>query len=125
MIEIGAADKLLVFQKAYPLAIDIHRLTQDFPRNEQYGGVADQLRRSSKSVCANLVEGAGRQALGHRADFRRFVVIAMGSADETRLWLRFASDLGFLEQDQAEALLRAYVEISKMLSGLSAALSKN
>jgi four helix bundle protein len=51
-----------VFRRAYALSLDVHRATQDFPRTEQYGGVAEQLRRASKSICALLVEGeVGRQ----------------------------------------------------------------
>jgi four helix bundle protein len=66
---------------------------QEFPRTEQYGGVADQLRRSSKSVCALLAEGAGRQ-VGSDPEFRRFVRMALGSAEEVKLWCCYARDLG-------------------------------
>ncbi len=48
-----------------------------------------------KSVCALLVEGAGRQP-GSDAEFRRYVTMAMGSADEARLWCRYAADLGYV-----------------------------
>ena len=56
-----AADawKLTVFQRAYALSLELHRASLGWPRVEQqYGGVADQLRRASKAVCALLVEGA-------------------------------------------------------------------
>ena len=91
-----------VFRRAYVLSLDVHRATQEFPKSEQYGGVADQLRRSSKSICALLVEGAGRQA-NSDAEFRRYVVMALGSADEAKLWCAYARDLGFAEARTAGA----------------------
>ncbi|MEQ1489602.1 MAG: four helix bundle protein [Terricaulis sp.] len=93
---------LLVFQKAYTAALEAHRIAQAFPKHEQYE-LASQLRRSSKSICANLAEGRARQQ-GSTADFRRFVLIALGSADESALWCRFAKDLGYLDEDQYEQL---------------------
>ncbi len=51
---------LLVFQKAYAAALEAHRIAQTFPKHEQYE-LASQLRRSSKSICANLAEGRARQ----------------------------------------------------------------
>ena len=85
-----------VFRRAYALSLDIHRASLVFPKVEQYGGVADQLRRASKSVCALLAEGAGRQT-GSEAEFRRYVVMAVGSAEECKLWCRYVADLGYAD----------------------------
>ncbi len=76
---------LEVFRRAYAVSLDIHRATLGFPKIEQYGGVAEQLRRSSKSVCALLTEGAGRQQAGNDIEFRRYVRMALGSAEESKL----------------------------------------
>src|SRR5579863_6936088 len=57
----GDVWKLKVFQRAYELSLELHRASLGWPKVEQYGGIADQLRRSSKAVCALMVEGAGRQ----------------------------------------------------------------
>jgi four helix bundle protein len=70
-----------VFGKAYRAALETHKLTLSFPKHEQFE-LASQLRRSSKSICANLAEGRARQQ-GSSAEFRRFVLIALGSTDET------------------------------------------
>jgi four helix bundle protein len=91
-----------VFQKAYDAALHVHRLAQDFPRHEQFE-LASQLRRSSKSICANLAEGRVTQQ-GSSAEFRRFVLMALGSADETILWCRFAKDLGYLSSSEHERI---------------------
>jgi four helix bundle protein len=96
------AEDLDVFRKAYALSLDVHRASLDFPRIEQYGGLADQLRRASKSVCAAIVEGQGRQSASAR-EFGRYLVMAVGSAEETRLWLRYAVDLGYLDTARGEA----------------------
>ena len=109
-----------VFRKAYQAALDVHKLSQSFPRHEQYE-LASQLRRSSKSICANLAEGRAKQQ-GSRAEFRRFVLIALGSADETILWCRFAKDLGYVDPSEHKSLGERYSEIARMLNGLATKL---
>ena len=113
---------LEVFQRAYRLSLELHRASLGWPRVEQYGGVADQLRRASKSVCALLVEGAGRQAASD-GEFRRYVIMAIGSADEARLWCRYAADLGFVSQETAGDWQSELSEIARMLHGLRRAHS--
>ena len=107
-----------VFRRAYGVSLEVHRASQAFPKIEQYGGIADQLRRSSKSVCALLTEGAGRQQAGSDVEFRRYVRMALGSAEEARLWCRYAEDLGYVGADQARSWHDAYGEIGRMLNGL-------
>jgi four helix bundle protein len=79
----SAFEDLAVFRRAYALSLAVHRKSLDFPAIEQRG-LADQVRRASKSICANLAEGWGRRGFAP-ADFRRFVVMAVGSADEMRV----------------------------------------
>jgi four helix bundle protein len=112
--------ELQVFRRAYEAALEAHRFALTFPKYEQYD-LASQLRRSSKSICANLMEGRGRQQ-GSSAEFRRFVLMALGSADESSLWCRFALDLGYLQREEAERLQNEFREIAKMLNALAAKL---
>ncbi len=107
-----------MFRRAYELSLVVHRQTLTFPKIEQYGGLADQLRRSSKSICALFAEGLGRQR-GSKVEFRRYLVMAIGSADETQLWCRYASDLGYVEQSVAQAWAREYSEIARMMQALA------
>ena len=116
--------ELQVFRRAYVLSLEVHKASLGFPRVEQFGGIADQLRRSSRSICSNLVEGSGRQAVSN-VEFRRFVRVAIGSADESRLWCEYARDLGYLPPATAEAWVEAFGEIARMLSGLRRHLSEN
>ncbi len=112
---------LEVFRRAYELSLVVHRASLGFGKIEQYGGIADQLRRSSKSICALLAEGSGRQR-GSEAEFRRYVIMALGSADECKLWCCYARDLGYAEGDAA-AWITEFSEISRMLQGLVKHLS--
>ena len=115
----GNVDDLEVFRRAYALSLELHRASLGWPKVEQYGGIAGQLRRSSKSVCALLMEGGGRLRRS-RTEFERYLVMALGSADETRLWCRYAEDLGYVAHEQAAAWRTSYEEIARMLQGLLA-----
>jgi four helix bundle protein len=119
----GDAWKLKVFQRAYRLSLELHRVSLSWPRVEQYGGVADQMRRASKSVCALLVEGAGRQP-GSDVEFRRYLSMAIGSADEARLWCDYAADLEYVDRAQALAWQDELSQIARMLHGLRNNLSE-
>jgi four helix bundle protein len=104
------------FQKAYRISLDVHRRSLDFPPIEQYA-LGDQVRRASKGICANLAEGLGRQAAS-KAEFKRFVMMAMGSADEMRIWCRYCLDLGYIDEATWQAWRKEYREIAKMLQVL-------
>ncbi len=82
-------EDLEVFRRAYRLSLEVHRMSLEFPRIEQFA-LADQMRRASKSICANLAEGFGSQRQS-RTEFRRFVVMAIGSADEMQVWTIYCS----------------------------------
>ena len=70
-------------------------MSLEFPRIEQFA-LADQVRRASKSICANLAEGFGRQRLS-RPEFGRFLMMAIGSADEMQVWTLYCRDLAISE----------------------------
>ena len=116
-------DDLAVFRRAYQASLEVHRASLGWPREEQYGGVGDQLRRASKSICALLAEGAGRQRSSD-AEFRRYVIMALGSADEAQLWCRYAHDLGYIDQARHAAWAEEYGAIARMLQGLASRLGR-
>ncbi len=113
-------EDLEVFQRAYKVSLELHRVSLQMPRTEQYA-LADQLRRASKSICANLAEGFGRQAQS-KAEFQRFIRMSIGSADEMRVWLRYCFDLGYISDEQWRAWRDEYEQIAKMLQGLHRSL---
>ena len=114
---ISSFERLEVFQKAYGVSLELHRRSQKFPKEEQYGGLAEQIRRASKSICANLAEGYGKQSHSDR-EFKRYISIAIGSSDEMRVWLRYCFDLGYIEETEWKHWSGSYKEISRMLQGL-------
>jgi four helix bundle protein len=116
MDKLHAVEDLEVFKKAYRVSLDVHRHSLNFPSLEQYA-LGDQVRRASKAICANLAEGFGRQAAS-KAEFKRFVMMAMGSADEMRIWCRYCLDLGYLDEAIWQAWRQEYREIARMLQGL-------
>ena len=117
------AEDLEVFRRAYALSLDLHRASLDFPKIEQYGGLADQMRRASKSVCAAIVEGQGRQSASPK-EFARYLTMAVGSAEEARLWCRYAADLGYAEAGRCEAWRAEYGHVVRMLQGLRGRLEE-
>lgn len=113
---IRSYEDLDVFQKAYSVSLAIHKLSLEMPKMEQRA-LADQLRRSSKSVCVNLAEGFGKQSHS-KQEFKKYLSICIGSADETKVWLKYAKDLKYISEEKSEELTVEYTNVAKMLSGL-------
>ena len=113
---VSRVEELAVFQRAYALSLEVHRASLDFPRIEQFA-LADQVRRASKSICANLAEGFGKQRQS-RVEFSRFLMMAVGSADEMQVWSLYCRDLGYVGVDVAGRWRGEYAEIARMLQGL-------
>ena len=113
---VSSFEDLNVFQRAYQLSLDVHRSSLDFPKIEQ-AALADQVRRASKSICANVAEGFGRQRRS-KAEYKRFLLMAIGSADEMQVWIKYCLDLGYLEPEIGQRWRTEYKEIAKMLQGL-------
>ena len=115
------AEDLEVFRLAYELSLVIHRASLTWPKIEQYSGLADQARRASKSVCGLIVEGVGRQTASS-SEFARYLTMAIGSGEEARLWCRYACDLGYIDEETAQAWRARYGQILRMLMKLRASL---
>src|ERR1700690_2515998 len=118
------AEDLDVFRLAYELSLAVHRASLTWPKIEQYGGLADQARRASKSVCSLIVEGVGRQTASSH-EFRRYLTMAIGSGEEARLWCRYAHDLGYIDEETAKAWRELYGHILRMLMKLRASVQQS
>src|SRR5437867_22895 len=105
-----------VFKKSYALSLEMHRTTLAFPKFEEIE-IGRQLRRASKSITANLVEGMARQHSSK--DVCRFLREALGSCDETRLWLDYAKELGYIPGERHSEWIARYCEVGRMLNGLN------
>ena len=111
-------EDLDVFKRACRVSLDVHRMSLEMPKIEQQA-LADQMRRASKSICSNLAEGYGRQKQS-KAEFRRFVWMAIGSSDEMRVWARYALDLGYVDEPTWRGWRDEYQMISRQLQVLAA-----
>lgn len=89
-----------VFNLAYALAMEAFHQSRIFPKEEKYS-LTDQLVRSSRSVAANIAEGFGKRF--YENEFKRHLVYAMGSLEETKVWLLFAKDCGYIDKKAYEA----------------------
>jgi four helix bundle protein len=112
---------LKVYQKAYQLAMTIFDLSKSFPKEERYS-TTDQMRRSSRSVAANIAEGYRKRQ--YPKMFLSKLADADGEAAETQVWLDFALDCGYLSPDQHSSLLQSYEEVGRMLGAMLAAPDK-
>ena len=83
--------------------------------------MGDQVRRAATSIAANLAEGSGRQSIREKV---HFVEIAFGSMTEVFCELQTACDLGYIQEEQLDALRPQFTDIAKMLSGLRNTLNK-
>ena len=106
---------LLVYKQAYRLALSISKFTKLLPREEQFE-LGRQLRRSARSVPANIVEGWAKR--NSAAEFKRHLLIASGEAAETRFWIELAVDEGMVNRKLAEDLLADYSKLSFMIHNL-------
>ena len=103
---------LNVYQLAHALAMKIFEATKTFPKEEKYS-LVDQIRRSSRSSAANIAEGWGKRRYPEL--FKRHLIDAIGSCEETKCWLLFSLDCGYLIQDPYRKLLAGYEELGAKL----------
>lgn len=105
---------LVVWQRAMQLTVAVYKLTQGFPREEQYG-LTSQIRRSVVSIPSNIAEGQGR---GSPGEFRQFLGIARGSNCEVQTQLEIARALKFGDPQLIDEAENLSDEVRKRLFGI-------
>jgi four helix bundle protein len=104
---------LAIYLLSKELSITIHALTvEDLPRFEMYEE-GSQIRRSSKSVVSNLVEGFGRRR--YKNEFIQFLTYSIASCDETKVHLEILHETGSLKKEPFENLFDRYEELGAKL----------
>ena len=116
MKKIKRFEDLEVFKRGYSISLEMHKLSLELPKLEQYA-LADQIRRASKSICANIAEGFSRQSVSG-AEYKRFLLMSISSADEMRVWLRYCLDLGYIDKDHWQRWRDDYQVLARMLQKL-------
>jgi len=106
---------LLGYEKSYALAIRIYSDTKAMPKEEMYG-LTSQLRRAASGIPANIAEGYAKRESPQ--EYKRFLLMARGSCNETKVWIDMCADLGYMPEQWREAMLEAYDEVSRLVYGL-------
>jgi four helix bundle protein len=101
-----------VYRKAFEAAMRIFELSKSFPKEETFS-LTDQIRRSSRSVCANIAEAWRKRR--YIAAFISKLNDADGEAAETQTWLEFSVRSNYLETEVGRELFKEYEEIISML----------
>jgi len=96
---------LRVYQLAFDCAMEIFYLTSNFPKEERYS-LTDQIRRSSRSVCANISEAFRKRR--YPKSFIAKLVDSEGEAGETQTWLQFSVECEYVDKEKADVLSEKY-----------------
>lgn len=104
--------ELDVYKKSFAAAMKIFELSKGFPVEEKYS-LTDQIRRSSRSVCANEAEAWRKRV--YRAHFASKLTDSEAEAAETQTWIHFAMDCGYVRRETAQEFYQEYESIIAML----------
>lgn len=115
--QINRPQDLEAYKTAYKLAMRIYRASKSWPPEERYS-LTDQIRRSSRSVCANVAESWGKRR--YVAHFTAKLTDADGENLETQTWLHFAQDCGYLDKEGFDDLIGGSEEVGRLLGGMLA-----
>lgn len=113
MQQLSSYKTLIVWQKAYQLALLVYSITKDFPKNELYGLVS-QMRRAALSVVANIAEGYIRAS---RKDRLHFYNMALGSLTELECYFLFSRDIGYFTGNDFQKTIILQDEVMRLLRG--------
>ncbi|MCD6317659.1 four helix bundle protein [Candidatus Aerophobetes bacterium] len=113
-------EELDVWKESHKLALEIYKLTKNFPKDERFR-IVDQICRAAISVPTNIAEGTGRHS---KKEFSQFLYIARGSVEETKYLLLLAKDLNYLKHEICINLQERYNKVGKMLNGLISSIRK-
>ncbi|KKS04522.1 MAG: hypothetical protein UU56_C0005G0021 [Candidatus Curtissbacteria bacterium GW2011_GWA2_41_24] len=111
---------LIVWQKAFKLALNVYEVTKKFPKEEVYG-LTSQMRRCAISIPSNIAEGYARH---RRLEYIQFLQIAFASGAELETQLLIAKELGLVGQKDFETVSSQLDEVMKMLNSLIGKLKR-
>jgi len=101
-------EKLNVYQDAVRLALDIYKVTKNFPKDELFG-IVSQLRRAAVSISLNIAEGSSRS----KKEFAHFLDMARGSCYELVPLLKISLELKYITKDEYEKFYQAVNDLAK------------
>ena len=114
MAELGYRG-LIGYQKSYEFVKNIYKLAVKLPEYER-SNIQTQIRRAATSIPLNIAEGYGRKE--SKQEFKRFLIIAKGSATEVEVLIELCRDFGYMSEKEYEQIRGELIEVLKILSGL-------
>ncbi len=117
----GGYRDLKAYELAFSLAMEIFKRSKGFLGEERYS-LTSQIRRSSRSVAANIAEGYRKRQ--YPAMFSSKLADTDAEATETQVWIDFARDCGYLSQEDHTRLTSGYKELGRILNGMMAKAEK-
>ena len=106
---------LEIYQKSYGLALEMHRMTFNFPKHEMYE-LGSQLRRAAISIPLNIVEGYGQREYPNV--FKKYLITALGSCNEVAVILDMVKDLDYLDDEKFEQFKERYDHLGRQINKL-------
>ncbi|MBW3568517.1 four helix bundle protein [Candidatus Parcubacteria bacterium] len=116
--KIKSFEQLIAWQKSQDLAVNIYKITKNFPKEEQFA-LTNQIRRASTSISANIAEGFGRRTL---QDKKHFYIIAYGSLLEVKNFVHLSLRLDYIDSHEAETIFELIVKCQKLVNALNGSL---
>lgn len=111
----------MIWQRGVDLVKEVYKVRRNFPKEELYG-LTHQIRRSAISIPSNIFEGHIRQ---HRAEFKQFLSMALGSLAELETQIIIARELNYISDGKSESLIDQISSLGKMIRGLMKKLVKS
>jgi len=105
--------ELIVYKKVFNLAMDVYEVSKSFPKEEKYS-LTDQIRRSSRSVCANIAESYRKRL--YIKNFISKLTDSDAENSETTVWLDFALECNYLSKQNHSQMLQESAEIGRLLN---------
>jgi four helix bundle protein len=115
MAEYRGFRDLIVYQKSYKLTMEIFEISKTFPKEEKYS-LVDQIRRSSRSVPANIAETWVKRK--YPKSFVSKLLDSLAEEAETEVWIDMSRDSKYIDDQLHNSLLERYQEVAKMLSSM-------
>jgi four helix bundle protein len=112
---------LLAYKKGFELAMNIYNVSKDFPNEERYS-LTDQIRRSSRSVCANIAEATRKRR--YEKHFISKLTDSDAENSETQSWFEFSLSCGYIDKIRYDELTNLSLEVGKLLNYMMNNLDK-
>ena len=107
--------ELKAYTESYELALKVYEKTKTMPKEEMYG-LTSQMRRASMSIPATIAEGYAKKE--SEKEYKRYLMMALGSCNEMKVWLDMSKDLKLLDKTWCEKAYEKYDNVAGLIMGI-------